>query len=571
MREALTQLKHTINNGKVAVHTVRSLQKMRQSAKRTLARVETDVSRSQIELATPVNFPRELVAAYRGVFDAVDSNHDGGCDLREVVNRSGGAICTKTAVALFALGDADGNGVIDFPEFLGIVTAHEPPALAKCSTLEEKVALVHSPGFAWWSGVEGLALSKPKTVAKKHPKVAVSRSSSSGDFERGPDGALLHRLALQLNKKDASSSSSPREEEELPCASPRSGRRGSHDSLGSAKRQGDLCPLLFADPQLITGGLSARLAPLLESASQTSSETQQLPSRSPRAPPPPRKASQHQASQSGAKGKHSKRAVALEPLQTKPSKSGKHHPSRKKCVRRKARRGSEASDGSIGLVGAEEDEEDDTQTVTADDVDDEQSSSSGAGDVSDDLQAATTQEGLEEPARRARGNASNDLAPEIVPSLVELTQPDSSTDEETLDRRTELQAEVKELLSDRGGFVSAGNEGGLFLDATSGFLFGDTYAIGPPRRPRDDDDDDAETPLSYDEKMQRDWVLLMVLVDKKHGLPRTVRSICKELRVAGWRRNLDDWEAVVKQLGVAGVVRCTITEKGRAFEVYWPS
>ncbi|EGB04883.1 hypothetical protein AURANDRAFT_16268, partial [Aureococcus anophagefferens] len=64
------------------------------------------------------------VAAYRRVFDAVDVNSDGGLELHELsahIKEKGTAVDARDACAIFAEFDLNGDGIVDFPEFLTLM------------------------------------------------------------------------------------------------------------------------------------------------------------------------------------------------------------------------------------------------------------------------------------------------------------------------------------------------------------------------------------------------------------------------------------------------------------------
>ena len=74
--------------------------------------------------------------------------------------------------------------------------------------------------------------------------------------------------------------------------------------------------------------------------------------------------------------------------------------------------------------------------------------------------------------------------------------------------------------------------------------------------------------------MRMDWILVMVLYDRREGgdaMPCHVKKLLKLLKVSGWRRNEDEWRAVVSALAVQGCIRATMSDAGQPYEVFWPS
>ena len=152
------------------------------------------------------------------------------------------------------------------------------------------------------------------------------------------------------------------------------------------------------------------------------------------------------------------------------------------------------------------------------------------------------------------------------------TSEDASSDEEDLSPRDALNRETQALLHGDGtrSFASAGG-GGMQVDLHSGFQFGDTFRLGPPKRRSAGTDGSLFT---GHEKMRMDWILVMVLYDRREGgdaMPCHVKKLLKLLKVSGWRRNEDEWRAVVSALAVQGCIRATMSDAGQPYEVFWPS
>ena len=55
------------------------------------------------------------------------------------------------------------------------------------------------------------------------------------------------------------------------------------------------------------------------------------------------------------------------------------------------------------------------------------------------------------------------------------------------------------------------------------------------------------------------------------AMPCHVKKLLKLLKVSGWRRNEDEWRAVVSALAVQGCIRATMSDAGQPYEVFWPS
>ncbi|KAH8053158.1 Ca2-binding protein [Aureococcus anophagefferens] len=162
-------------------------------------------------------------------------------------------------------------------------------------------------------------------------------------------------------------------------------------------------------------------------------------------------------------------------------------------------------------------------------------------------------------------------APKDEDGLVK-TSEDASSDEEDLSPRDALNRETQALLHGDGtrSFASAGG-GGMQVDLHSGFQFGDTFRLGPPKRRSAGTDGSLFT---GHEKMRMDWILVMVLYDRREGgdaMPCHVKKLLKLLKVSGWRRNEDEWRAVVSALAVQGCIRATMSDAGQPYEVFWPS
>ena len=70
--------------------------------------------------------------------------------------------------------------------------------------------------------------------------------------------------------------------------------------------------------------------------------------------------------------------------------------------------------------------------------------------------------------------------------------------------------------------------------------------------------------------MRMDWILVMVLYERTDAMPVHTNKLFKMLKVSGWRRNDDEWRAVVKALAAQGCIRTTISDAGIPYEVFWP-
>ncbi|KAJ1463503.1 hypothetical protein M885DRAFT_429947 [Pelagophyceae sp. CCMP2097] len=119
------------------------------------------------------------------------------------------------------------------------------------------------------------------------------------------------------------------------------------------------------------------------------------------------------------------------------------------------------------------------------------------------------------------------------------------------------------------GFLSPGDAGGVRVDAHSNFLYGDEYALGPPRR-RPDSGDATARPPSSGAKMETDWVLAMVLLEQERELPCHVNVLSSQMHAVGWRRTTEQWQECILRLVARGCVLTTSSANGEAFEVFWP-
>ena len=70
--------------------------------------------------------------------------------------------------------------------------------------------------------------------------------------------------------------------------------------------------------------------------------------------------------------------------------------------------------------------------------------------------------------------------------------------------------------------------------------------------------------------MKMDWILAMVLHERKDCVPVHVKKIFKVMRVAGWRRVEPEWTCIIRDLAAAGSIRATVSDKDVPFEVFWP-
>lgn len=193
--------------------------------------------------------------------------------------------------------------------------------------------------------------------------------------------------------------------------------------------------------------------------------------------------------------------------------------------------------------------------------------------------APKDEDGLVAVAALARAVADAEAKPAFaalratIARAVEVkTSEDASSDEEDLSPRDALNRETQALLHGDGtrSFASAGG-GGMQVDLHSGFQFGDTFRLGPPKRRSAGTDGSLFT---GHEKMRMDWILVMVLYDRREGgdaMPCHVKKLLKLLKVSGWRRNEDEWRAVVSALAVQGCIRATMSDAGQPYEVFWPS
>ncbi|KAH8097554.1 Ca2-binding protein [Aureococcus anophagefferens] len=193
--------------------------------------------------------------------------------------------------------------------------------------------------------------------------------------------------------------------------------------------------------------------------------------------------------------------------------------------------------------------------------------------------APKDEDGLVAVAALARAVADAEAKPAFaalratIARAVEVkTSEDASSDEEDLSPRDALNRETQALLHGDGtrSFASAGG-GGMQVDLHSGFQFGDTFRLGPPKRRSAGTDGSLFT---GHEKMRMDWILVMVLYDRREGgdaMPCHVKKLLKLLKVSGWRRNEDEWRAVVSALAVQGCIRATMSDAGQPYEVVWPS
>ena len=159
---------------------------------------------------------------------------------------------------------------------------------------------------------------------------------------------------------------------------------------------------------------------------------------------------------------------------------------------------------------------------------------------------------------------------EVIHRAVEVkVAEDEPSDDDERTPRERLHADTKRLLHGEGSkrtFASTGGAG-MQIDLHSGFQYGDTFKLGPPRRATEAD----PVPLfTGAEKMRMDWILVMVLHDRVESMPCHIKKLLKFLKIAGWRRTDDEWRAVVADLAAHGSIRATVADDGRPFEVFWP-
>ena len=104
------------------------------------------------------------------------------------------------------------------------------------------------------------------------------------------------------------------------------------------------------------------------------------------------------------------------------------------------------------------------------------------------------------------------------------------------------------------------------IDLHSGFQFGDTFLLGPPKRATS-----MDRPLySGTEKMRMDWILVMVLYERVGEMPVHINKLLKMLRLVGWRRNDEEWRPIISGLAQTGCLRATLSDAGHPYEVFWP-
>ena len=201
-------------------------------------RVESDPTKAHVAEAGK-HLSREAVAAYRRVFDAVDVNSDGGLELHELsahIKEKGTAVDARDACAIFAEFDLNGDGIVDFPEFLTLMRRFPPLAVARFDPEATDppggdVSAVILPGMAWWTGLVEAEHMRAK-MPKKKPVPALSLA---GD---GAGDKALRRLSGHILLQHANSvkAGAAAEKEGSDQGSARSSARSS--DKGSARRRG---------------------------------------------------------------------------------------------------------------------------------------------------------------------------------------------------------------------------------------------------------------------------------------------------------------------------------------------
>ncbi|KAH8081073.1 Ca2-binding protein [Aureococcus anophagefferens] len=99
--------------------------------------------------------------------------------------------------------------------------------------------------------------------------------------------------------------------------------------------------------------------------------------------------------------------------------------------------------------------------------------------------------------------------------------------------------------------------------ADGGDSDGDGDGAAPPEEPRD-------TVLeSFRDKMKRDLVLLMAYQQHVGALPVNLKKLCKQLWLFDWPKLGLLWDGVIDDLKADGVIYCSVDQNNRPYEVYF--
>ncbi|KAJ8602536.1 hypothetical protein CTAYLR_008340 [Chrysophaeum taylorii] len=149
--------------------------------------------------------------------------------------------------------------------------------------------------------------------------------------------------------------------------------------------------------------------------------------------------------------------------------------------------------------------------------------------------------------------AGSRMPPLVVDSRDQEEEENRAGDEDFFGLRDSLLDRVARLFS--GNNKSRGLSYDTFdrrlLDRHSGYEYDAEYKPGPPKRLAKEADGGTslELEMTFEDKMCRDWILIMALKGVEGELPCTVKSIVCDMRKLGWKRQEHEWQNILISLG----------------------